>query len=104
MSRKDSEWKNHKYISKYKNDKDKWVYVYDEVEDIKDGLEKKESELAYKKMVKEGKEFLDATRKWLDTTEVGKVIHDLGPHKKGEKNRSMIGKFIESFNSFKIKL
>lgn len=53
-------------------------------------------------MVNKGKDFIDSIGKWLETTEVGKIAHDIGPHNDGL--RSEVGKFIESLNLPKIKL
>ena len=53
-------------------------------------------------MTNKGKAFADSIGKWLETTEVGKIAHDMGPHNDGL--RSEVGKFIKNLKLPQIKL
>ena len=102
------EWKHHKWTSRYRNQKGKWIYTYGGAstsenkydEDNKKADEN--SKRAFDKMITEGQEFLNAAGEWLQTTEVANLINDIGPHKGHSKSK--IGQLFETLPHIQIRL
>lgn len=102
--KKDRVWKNHKWISRKRNKDGKWIYDYGNgfADEVQDAWDEEKSKRAFDDMTNKGKAFADSIGKWLETTEVGKIAHDMGPHNDGL--RSEVGKFIKNLKLPQIKL